>query len=487
MTRARKFQVAICGGGIGGLTAAVALSKYPDIDIDIYEAATKFSEVGAGIGVWPRVWKILAHLGLDNDLARVTALKPSYELSDTFIFRKSDQPEGVDFYKLQTQGSFLRYHRPDVLQVLMDHLPPSHNTYFSHRLRSYTQQPSGKIRLQFENGSTASCDILIGADGIKSSVRRCLLTEQASQAARMGKQKESERLLDSVEPSWTGIVAYRALIPTERLKAYRDAHPNENIRVPETNSIPTMYMGQHVNVVVYPISSGKLINVGAFHAKEELAGTAFDGPWVTNVEKDELLETHAHWEPELQAILQCIDKPSRWAIHASKPLRSWHHGNVALLGDAAHAMSPQQASGAGQAIEDAFILATLLGHRLATLENVPHALSIYDTIRRPIATEVAERSLVNGRLFGLQLPGVSLDNDPERLPELGEAIKENWKWTWSTTLDGAVKEAVRMLEAHHALKENHRRSGTAIHRESVPYPPPSRAVFTNVMSKSVYA
>lgn len=63
----------------------MALSKYPDIDVDIYEAATKFSEVGAGIGVWPRVWKILAHLGLDEDLARVTALKPSYELCAYFL------------------------------------------------------------------------------------------------------------------------------------------------------------------------------------------------------------------------------------------------------------------------------------------------------------------------------------------------------------------------------------------------------------------
>ncbi|RDB27733.1 Salicylate hydroxylase [Hypsizygus marmoreus] len=444
---ARKFRVAICGGGIGGLAAAVALSKYSDIDVDIYEAATQFSEVGAGIGVWPRVWKILEHLGLSEDLARVTALKPSYDLSDTFIFRKSDQRHGNDFYKLQTQGSFLRYHRPDFLQVLMDHLPPTYNTYFSRRLQSYTQDSYGRITMQFSDGSTATCDVLIGSDGVKSAVRRSLLTAKSHHVAAAGRYSESEELLNSIDPAWTGIVAYRALIPTTRLQAYRDAHPEMKIRVPETNSIPTMYMGQHVNVVVYPISSGKLINIGAFHAKEELAGTPFPGPWVTNVEKDDLLAAHAHWEPELQAILQCVDRPSRWAIHASRPLESWTFGNAVLLGDAAHAMSPQQASGAGQAIEDAFILATLLGHPQTTLDNVSHALSIYDKIRRPIAMEVAERSLVNGRLFGLQLPGVPLGNDPDRLPELGDAIKDNWKWTWSTTLDSAVKEAIQMLES----------------------------------------
>ncbi len=92
-------------------------------------------------------------------------------------------------------------------------------------------------------------------------------------------------------------------------------------------------------------------------------------------------------------------------------------------------MSPQQASGAGQAIEDAFILATLLGHKLTNLSNVQTALRIYDEVRRPVAEEVAERSLVNGRLFGLQLPGLDADSEMVRLPEVGEAIKENWRWS----------------------------------------------------------
>ena len=122
----------------------------------------------------------------------------------------------------------------------MDHLPPWHNTYFSHRLQSYTQHYPGSITLSFTDGSTATCDILIGADGVKSAVRRSLLTELAQQAANSGRLGESHNLLNSIDPKWTGIVAYRALIPTERLKAYQDAHPSENIRVPETDSIPIM-------------------------------------------------------------------------------------------------------------------------------------------------------------------------------------------------------------------------------------------------------
>lgn len=134
-------------------------------------------------------------------------------------------------------------------------------------------------------------------------------------------------------------------------------------------------------------------------------------------------------------------------------------------------MSPQQASGAGQAIEDAFLLSTLLGHKSTNLSNVQTALQIYDTVRRPIAEEVAERSLENGRLFGLQLAGFDADDEPDRLPEIGEAVKQNWSWSelllltflwrtatdvlydfysaWMTTVDSSVQKAVNMLESVH--------------------------------------
>ncbi|XP_006459039.1 hypothetical protein AGABI2DRAFT_177137 [Agaricus bisporus var. bisporus H97] len=444
-----KFHIAIVGGGIGGLAAAICFARHSDISVEIFEAAKEFSEVGAGIGVWPRIWRILKLLGLDEDLERLHAVRPTHDLSDVFIFRKADQLIGQDFYKLTTRGSFLRYHRADVLQVLIDHLPERFPTHFNRRLATYRRLRNGKIELQFRDGLVTTCDILIGSDGVKSVVRRTMLAEQAHEAGVAGRASEAIAILRSAKPRWTGILAYRALVPTERLLAYRDAHPEDKIRVPEHNSIPVMYMGQHVNVVVYPISSGKFINVGAFHANEELAGTPFPGPWVTHVSNQELLDAHAGWESELQAILKCIDSPSRWAVHAVPKLKSWTHKRVVLLGDSAHAMSPQQASGAGQAIEDAFLLSTLLGHKSTNLSNVQTALQIYDTVRRPIAEEVAERSLENGRLFGLQLAGFDADDEPDRLPEIGEAVKQNWSWTWMTTVDSSVQKAVNMLESVH--------------------------------------
>ena len=138
------------------------------------------------------------------------------------------------------KGTFLRYHRPDVLKVLVGRLPSHCKTYFSRRLQYYTQRKGAKIDLFFSDNSRETCDVLIGADGIKSGVRRSLLMEQAEIATRSGRVDKADDILRCIDPKWSGIVAYRALIPTARLQAFRDAHPEANIRVPEANSIPIM-------------------------------------------------------------------------------------------------------------------------------------------------------------------------------------------------------------------------------------------------------
>lgn len=143
-------------------------------------------------------------------------------------------------------GTFLRYHRPDVLKVLIDHIPPQYKVHFNRRLLSFAQNPSG-VELLFEDGSRERCNLLIGADGIKSVVRRGVLTEQAAKARKAGRHDDAEDLMRRIDPKWTGIVAYRALIPTERLAAYRDEHPEENVRIPTPKSTPIMVRSLHIS------------------------------------------------------------------------------------------------------------------------------------------------------------------------------------------------------------------------------------------------
>lgn len=108
------------------------------------------------------------------------------------------------------------------------------------------------------------------------------------------------------------------------------------------------------------------------------------------------------------------------------------------MGDAAHAMLPFQGAGASQSIEDAYLLATVLGHKATTLDTVPRALAIYDKLRRPFSSDVALRSRFNGQLFAFQTD--------VPLHELGKTVTKNWEWAWLTELDGALEEAVKLVE-----------------------------------------
>ncbi|KAJ2916737.1 hypothetical protein MD484_g3704, partial [Candolleomyces efflorescens] len=468
MSSEPRFRVAICGAGIGGLTAALALAKSPDIEVQVYEGAQKLAELGAGIGLFSRPWELIRKLGLDTDLLKCTEIKPVEGPVTAFNYRKSDTPEGIEFYTLVTKeatrarrpGNLMTFHRPDFQNALLQNMPRSARIHCSKRLRSYNQRPTGPIELSFEDGTTATCDILIGADGLKSAVRRSMFTEKARIAHSEGRTAEAAECEASIEPVWSGTNAYRALIPAERLSARYPGHrvftqPTQvrffyllNLSGTLTSSsadISTSY------VIGYPIAKGKFINFVAFKARHDLENTKFNGPWVSATDSSEVTSMFRTWEPEVQALMDCIERPLRWSIHIMRPLSTYVHGRVALIGDAAHASPPHQGSGAGQAIEDAFVLATLLAHPSTNRQNLPRALSIFDRVRRPVAHDVHERNRLNGQYFTFHhtnlTPSEELSREEtlKRLKALGEAFTKNWEWAWSTSAEPVVREALRLL------------------------------------------
>ncbi|EMD39109.1 hypothetical protein CERSUDRAFT_104377 [Gelatoporia subvermispora B] len=436
----KKFTVAICGGGVGGLVCAIALSQYSDVQVDIYEAASQFSEIGAGIGMWQRTWKIMQALGLDHDLADIAIVPPNESPQVAFTLRKGDQPEGRNFYALTTPGGMISIHRAHFQSILLRRIPSSCNTYTRKRLISYTQPV--RLTLHFDDGTTAFCDVLIGADGVKSNVRSSMMREMASVAKAQGNVAQAETFSRAAAPRWSGTSAYRAVIPAERLRLLAPGH--------RVLTQPMIYLGKNTQITVYPIAHGSLINLAAFSARYDLENTTLDAPWVQDVSRDELLRDFQGWEPEVQTLLQCVPTPNRWAIHTSAALGTFTYGRVALLGDAAHAMMPYQGSGAGQAIEDAYVLSTLLGHPLTTLATLPRALQIYDAIRRPFAQHVAKVSRDNGLLFTMNYPGLTIDSPaddvPRKLTELSSHIKKKWEWAWESSVSEDVERAVGMLE-----------------------------------------
>ncbi|PSR73284.1 hypothetical protein PHLCEN_2v10862, partial [Hermanssonia centrifuga] len=291
-----KFRVAISGGGIAGSYLAVALSKYPDIHVNLYEAAERFTEVGAGLTVWGRTWAALSSIGVESTLRDV---------------------------------------------------------------------------------ETASAATSPSCDGMKSAVRRCMM-----------EKKVSEGLTDFskyIDPVWTGRVAYRVLIPVERFPISVREDPN--------------FVRPVKHIVRYCIADGSMMNVVGFVSQPELAETLYDSPWSTECETEEFINCYPEWEPEVLEMLKLADKPMKLAIHDLRPLPVYVSGNVALVGDAAHAMTPHQGTGAGQAIEDACVLASLLGHPSTTLDTLSCALKAYEEIRLPFANNVLMRSRLAGLLY----------------------------------------------------------------------------------------
>ncbi|KAJ3989844.1 FAD/NAD-P-binding domain-containing protein [Lentinula detonsa] len=434
---APKFRVAICGGGISGLCLAVALSRYPNIQVDVYEATDRFKEIGAGVMIWARTWKILEQLGLGPAFSRIAHAPPDGSIGTGFDFRRSDQPqEGFTYHVVKMSCKYaqevfthspriisisdgcIRFYRVDFLDVFVDALP-SGVAHFGMRLVSYSQKAgANEILLEFSNGTTGTCDLLAGCDGIKSSTRAQLFKEAAERSGDV-------TLLKFIDPVWTGTIAYRGLIPVERLPPSHRSIAN-----------PIMYCGKSKHVVSYSISRGDVVNVVTFASEPESEGSPYsEDTGGTHCPQKELLDCYAGWEPAVEQLLSRIEKPTKWAIHHLRPLPFFVDGKVALLGDACHAMAPHEGAGAGQAIEDAFILAALLEH--ATQETIPFALEAYQHVRLPFANHVLKGSYDSGLMYEFN------SEYGEDYKKLGPVIEKQWDWVEEPDPE---KERLRALQ-----------------------------------------
>ncbi|TFK70265.1 salicylate hydroxylase [Pluteus cervinus] len=384
------------------------------------------TEVGAGVHVWPRTWEMLKRLGLEESLTKLLATPPKNEPTIIFQFRKADQPGGVLLKEWISNDAAVRFHRAELQKALVDSLEGRCRFHLSCRLQSY-EETNEQVRLRFENGLIAECNLLIGADGIKSVVRKEMLQKS-------GRLKGDE---GSIEPIWSGEIAYRGLIPLERLKQVMPNH--------RATKLPMMHM------VVYPITQESVVNVvGSVRLADE--GALWAGPQVTEVPKEEFEQRFTGWEEEVQALIKCIDKPTRWALFAIRPLSCYAHQRVILLGDSAHAMTPHLGAGAGQAIEDGYVLADILSKYSLDLEgSLKEITTHYDRIRRPFGNWVLRESYIQGMRSELTAPGLEGlkegDAKPpmEKLYELLETMVRTWDWAWDTSVASQHTKAIAKL------------------------------------------
>lgn len=341
MTKTSSASVAIVGGGIGGLSAAIALQRLGH-RVTVYEQAGQFMRVGADVNLTPNAVRALDGLGVGDGLRR-TGARPSYRISrdwDTGL-ETSRLPMG-DTAETVYGAPQLTIHRADLLSVLAQALAAD-SMRFSKRLSSLTQDTEG-VDLRFEDGSTARHSVVIGADGIHSRVRAALFGPE--------------------QPRFTGVVSYRAVVPTDRVR-----------QVPEIEAF-TKWWGPNPQsqIVTFPLSLGQETFVFATTGQSDWT----EESWTCPGDVEELRQVYRDYHPDARALLQACDSVMKSALYERDPLPQWSVGRVSLMGDACHPMLPFMAQGAGMAIEDAVVLARALEQDA----DVASALRRYESARQ---------------------------------------------------------------------------------------------------------
>lgn len=353
------MKVIISGAGVGGLTAALCFLQH-GAEVAVFERAPALGEVGAGIQVPPNAMKVFQALGLDDALAdiafRPEALEARMGQSGLELFNIPVANAAIDRWG----APYLHIHRADYIAVLHEALRAKSPDalHLGAEIVGF-QQTANAISAQLADGRHINGDVLIGSDGIHSPIR----------AAMLGDDK----------PVFTGNVAWRAVVPMEKLG---------NLAPRPTACV---WMGPGKHCVTYRLRRGELANFVGVVERDDWTIES----WNERGTKAEALADFDGWHPTITRILNGAEELYRWALFDRAPLAKWADGRVALMGDAAHPMLPFMAQGAAMAVEDAWTLA----QQLALTENAPRALQNYQSLRLARASRVQALSRANAKTF----------------------------------------------------------------------------------------
>jgi salicylate hydroxylase len=318
----------------------------------VFERAEALGEIGAGLTIFPNALRQLERIGLGEALAAVGA-----KIGEGSQICRADGTVVGSMVTTDSSGwnGVYGMHRADLLNTLAASLPPG-TTRTGYRCIGF-EQDALAARLKFANGETAEADIVIAADGIQSVLQKYVVEPKP--------------------PEYSGVRAYRGLIPREKLPGWRE-------------QVHQVWMGDGKHFMVYPVRSGLLLNYVGFvpdnNAKTE--------SWSAVGDRDELASSFDGWDPRVVRLLEAVETCFWWGLYDRMPLQSWTKGRLALLGDAAHAMLPHLGQGANQAIEDGVALAVLLEGRAPA--EVPDIVPQYEKLRRARTDVIQAEARKNG-------------------------------------------------------------------------------------------
>jgi salicylate hydroxylase len=351
------LNIAVVGAGIGGLSAAVALYR-AGFAVEVYEQAPELTEVGGGINMGPNAIRVLRGYGLGAALDR-DGVKPLFTHQRRWQDGRTLQKAPLNPRCEELYGApHMTFHRRDLLAAIATGVPAEH-IHLGHRLAGFADM-GNHVEAWFDNGARIAVDVLVGADGIHSTVHAQLFGDQA--------------------PEFAGCVAYRGLVPIECVADLDLAQGNQS------------WLGPGGHLVHYPVSGRRLLNFVGWTEHD----TWNREDWTDRATIERALTAFADWHPQIRRIIAAADTCFIWALFDRDPLPRWSVGRATLLGDACHPMYPFMGQGAAQAIEDGAALAACLR---AGGDDPAAALQRYEQLRLPRVSRLQAMSRANKTRF----------------------------------------------------------------------------------------
>jgi salicylate hydroxylase len=354
------LRIAVVGAGIGGLSAALSL-RQAGFEVDVYEQAPELGEVGGGINMGPNAVRILRRLGLAEGLDR-EGIRPLLTHQRRWQDGRTLQRAPLNPLCEELYGApHMTIHRADLLSIIAAGFP-AERIHLAHRLADLADR-GDRVEARFENGASIRADVLVGADGIHSAAR--------------------EILFGAEEPAFAGCVAYRGLVPIERIADLGLELGNQS------------WVGPGGHLVHYFVSRGRLLNFVGWTEHDEWHRE----DWTDRATVARALDAFGDWHPQVRRIIAAADTCFIWALFDRDPLPRWSAGRTTLLGDACHPMYPFMGQGAAQAIEDGACLTACLA---AGSDDPAEALRLYERLRLPRVTRLQEMSRANKARFHMR-------------------------------------------------------------------------------------
>lgn len=354
-------SVIVVGGGIGGLAAALALSRQ-GVAVQLLEQAAHIGEIGAGIQLGPNAFAALDALGV-GEVARTRAVFTDHIIMmDAVDAHEVVRIDTGEAFRQRFGGPYAVIHRADIHLSILEAVRQSPLIHFktSTTIASFTQHDD-YVEVTDTHGETYRADAVVGCDGVKSVIRQQLVGDPVRV---------------------TGHVVYRAVVERENMP--------EALRI----NAPMLWAGPHCHLVHYPLRGGQQYNlVVTFHSREQEEWGVRDGS------KEEVLSYFQGIDPLPH---QMLDRPTswrRWATADREPVSKWGEGRATILGDAAHPMTQYMAQGACMALEDAVTLGAAVqacGHDLQA------AFKRYESVRIPRSARVVWSTREMGRIYHAQ-------------------------------------------------------------------------------------